>query len=176
MKKTLSLICVFILLFSALLPTASALDAQAEDVVIPSDVSTSATTYPYYTTAALNLRTGPGTSYNVIITIPSGTCVRLSTYRDGWAYVTYSSYSGYVSMSYLIGAASVRRVNNYAGTALRETASSTGDVIGTLNQYTVMQYLSTANTSWYKVKVLSGGYAGYNGYVASSDVTTVSTN
>lgn len=175
MKKALSLICILALLFSVLSPSAFALDAQTEDPVIPPDVVNSVT-YPYYTTTALNLRSGPGTSYSVITTIPSGTRVRLSTYRDGWGYITYSNYTGYVSMDYLIGAASVRSVNRYAGTALRSTASSVGSVIGTLNVGTVMQYLSSVNSSWYRVKVLSGSYAGSTGYVASSDVAAVSTS
>ena len=42
------------------------------------------------TTANLNLRTGPSTSYQVILVIPKGAQVEVTGYSGNWAKVTYN--------------------------------------------------------------------------------------
>lgn len=51
---------------------------------------------------SLNLRSGPGTGYYVITTIPNETKVTVTATGGGWAAVTYNSYEGYCSMDYLV--------------------------------------------------------------------------
>jgi predicted phage tail component-like protein len=63
------------------------------------------------TTANLNLRSGRGTGYKIILTIPNGTSINVSEISGGWGKTTYKGYTGYVSTQYL--------------TALTQTASAT---------------------------------------------------
>lgn len=53
------------------------------------------------TATGLNLRKGPDTSYEVCVTIPKGTKVNVTKVSGGWGQVTYNSYTGWVSMTYL---------------------------------------------------------------------------
>lgn len=59
------------------------------------------TTVVRYTTAALNLRTGPGTSYAIITTMPKGASVELLDNSTVWPKIKFGSYVGYASPSYL---------------------------------------------------------------------------
>ena len=49
----------------------------------------------------LNLRSGPGTSFGVILTIPQGTKLTIEKIEGSWAQVTYGGRTGYVSVDYL---------------------------------------------------------------------------
>lgn len=62
----------------------------------------SSVTYPsYYTTAALNLRSGPGLTYAILLTMPKGAGVTVYRIADHWASVSYQGTTGYASMTYL---------------------------------------------------------------------------
>ncbi len=52
-------------------------------------------------TAALNIRSGPGTSYGIIGSIPRYKEAEIISTENGWAKVKYSGVEGYSSMSYL---------------------------------------------------------------------------
>jgi cell wall-associated NlpC family hydrolase len=54
------------------------------------------------TTANLNMRTGPGTTFAIITTIPKDSSIKVESESEGWAKVSYSGKSGYVSTAYLI--------------------------------------------------------------------------
>lgn len=58
-----------------------------------------------YTTANLNMRTGPGTSYAVILVIPKGAEVTVTDTSSTWYKVSYGGKSGYASSSYLTATA-----------------------------------------------------------------------
>lgn len=58
-----------------------------------------------YTTANLNMRTGPGTSYAVILIIPKGAEVTVTDTSSTWFKVSYGGKSGYTSSSYLTATA-----------------------------------------------------------------------
>lgn len=51
--------------------------------------------------APLTIRSGHGTSYSAIGSIPSGATVYVSKANGTWAHVTYNGVSGYASMEYL---------------------------------------------------------------------------
>ncbi|MBW8384151.1 MAG: SH3 domain-containing protein [Youngiibacter sp.] len=52
-------------------------------------------------TANLNMRTGPGTGYQIIRVIPKGAQVSVSGSENGWYKVTYQGATGWASGSYL---------------------------------------------------------------------------
>lgn len=55
---------------------------------------------PGYTTGAVNLRTGPSTSYHRILTVPAG--ARINVHRcASWCSVTYRGTRGYMSANYV---------------------------------------------------------------------------
>ena len=65
----------------------------------------------------LNVRTGPGTSYSRITTIPNGTIVMLRSTENGWSRVLYNGTKlGYVSSQYLTGQSTGSNTGNTSGT------------------------------------------------------------
>jgi cell wall-associated NlpC family hydrolase len=54
------------------------------------------------TASSLNLRSGPGTSYAVIASMPKGTIVDVLSESSGFYRVTWGSYTGYCSGDYLV--------------------------------------------------------------------------
>lgn len=52
--------------------------------------------------SAVNVRTGPGVSFNKIDTLFSGESVDVTQCQDGWCYVEHSGPDGWVSGNYLI--------------------------------------------------------------------------
>lgn len=56
------------------------------------------------TTADLNLRDGPATTFAVIVTMPSGSLVKVKTTSgaDGWVNVDFQGTVGYASKTYLV--------------------------------------------------------------------------
>ena len=75
--------------------------APKPPVTTPVKPSTPVKTKPYQTTENLNMRTGASTKNPVILTIPKGETVALSTEANGWAKVTYKGKTGFVSKTYL---------------------------------------------------------------------------
>jgi uncharacterized protein YraI len=59
---------------------------------------------PGTATGSVNLRTGPGTSYAVITTIPAGARVNVQG-CPSWCQVTYNGQSGWASSNYISAAA-----------------------------------------------------------------------
>ncbi len=87
-----------------------------EETVLPEEVLENFTLYTTLTkgttSAALNLRTGPGTSYDILTTIPSGTTVTLlgkgyDSSKTLWYQISYDGYSGYASSTYIKNVTSI---------------------------------------------------------------------
>ena len=90
------------------------------------------------TTTAVNFRTGAGTNYGIISTLPAGTHVVVSTRSSGgWATVVYNGTVGYISSDYLKRAnemdasfgtgtidGSYVRMRSGAGQALRQSGDA----------------------------------------------------
>lgn len=51
--------------------------------------------------APLSMRSGHGTNYSIITTIPKGTEVEVTKANGSWAHVKWNGYSGYCAMEYL---------------------------------------------------------------------------
>lgn len=54
-----------------------------------------------YTTTALNVRSGPGTDYSILTTLPTGSAVNIIDKQDDWSKIEYNSESAYVFTKYL---------------------------------------------------------------------------
>ena len=61
--------------------------------------ATAATARDAVTSIDLALRAGPGTRYEVLLTMPAGAVVRVKGCNRGWCDIAWNSYSGYASQS-----------------------------------------------------------------------------
>ena len=61
--------------------------------------------YTSYTTGAVNLRSGPGVGYASYGALPAGTAVNVQYCQSGWCRTSSYRGTGWVSSSYLSGAA-----------------------------------------------------------------------
>lgn len=84
-------------------PAPSPADAGAPDATEPVPAGSFAAGTDLETTADLNLRDGPGTDFNVLLTIPQGTLVKVKTTSgaDGWVNIDHQGTVGYSSKTYL---------------------------------------------------------------------------
>ncbi len=80
--------------------------------------------------ATLNIRSGHGTSYSVIGSIPGGAIVTVTKANGEWAHITYGGVVGYASMSYLekIEPVLINVSTNTVNLKLGETESQVIDV------------------------------------------------
>ena len=85
---------------------------------------------PARTTAAVNLRSGAGTSYGVLRVVPSGASVTLTgSTSNGYSQVTYSGSTGWVASTYLATGST-----SGSGSGSTSSATGTGTVVdGALN-------------------------------------------
>ena len=109
------------------------------------------------TTASLNLRTGPGTSYSIITVIPKGAAVSVISVSGGWAKVTYSGKTGYASTAYLAQSSNVIMVTA-ANLNMRTGPSTSYSIIRVIPNGAEVTVSSTSN-GW--AKVTYGGSTGY---------------
>ena len=58
--------------------------------------------YIYYTTGGVNLRGGPGMSYDKITTVSLGTEVQAAAKQDGWTFVAVGGQFGWINSDYLV--------------------------------------------------------------------------
>ena len=70
-----------------------------ESIVKPANLLSGYETY--YTTAGVNLRSGPATSHNRITTIDFGEKVRVAARESGWSFVSVGNRFGWISSDYL---------------------------------------------------------------------------
>jgi len=133
-----------------------------------------ATTEMRYTTANLNMRTGPGTSYSVILVIPNGASVQMISSSNGWAKIIYNGKTGYASTAYLSTTGAVTPspspstssvYTTIANLNLRSGPSTNYPVLVVIPQETVLSPLGTSS-GWYKVT-----YGGKTGYVSGSYIS-----
>jgi uncharacterized protein YraI len=58
-------------------------------------LTTAAEAYPGWASGSVNMRSGPGTAYPRITTIPAGARVEVYSCGGGWCQVFYAGYNGY---------------------------------------------------------------------------------
>lgn len=120
------------------------------------------------TTAALNLRSGPGTGYSVIAVMPKGTRVTVLSVSGSWAKVIYGSKEGYAHTSYMTKVTTQTMVTT-ANLNMRTGPSTSYSVIRVIPNGAEVKVIST-NSGWAKVI-----YAGSEGYASLSYLKTPST-
>ena len=116
------------------------------------------------TTANLNLRTGPSTSYQVILVIPKGAQVEVTGYSGNWAKVTYNGKTGYASNAYLKPAA-VEMYYTTASLNLRSGPGTSYKVLLVMPKGAGVEVLQK-NGDWYQVR-----YKGTTGYASRKYLT-----
>lgn len=81
----------------------------------------------YVTTDVLNVRRGPGTSYEVLKTLPANTEVRVLEYKDGWWRIDLQGEEAYISADYVVpvNAASADKTSTTSATKKTTTTSTT---------------------------------------------------
>lgn len=90
-----------------------------------SNSETTQTTKYVNTTAGLNVRTGPSTSYAKIATLSYGQSVNVLSTSNGWSKINYSGSTGYVSSQYLQSTKpSSSSSSNSGSTSVSSSASS----------------------------------------------------
>ena len=137
------------------------------------------------TTANVNMRSGAGTGYGIILTIPKSAQVSVLSNAGGWSKVTYNGKTGYVSSVYLTAATVSTPVQPPAPIVTAPSAPSTTSVtkttanlnmrkgagtgygiILTIPKDKAVTVVSSAN-GWTKVT-----YNGSTGYVSSAYLVT----
>ena len=90
-----------------------------------SNSETTQTTKYVNTTAGLNVRTGPSTSYAKIATLSYGQSVNVLSTSNGWSKINYNGSTGYVSSQYLQSTKpSSSSSSNSGSTSVSSSASS----------------------------------------------------
>lgn len=109
---------------------------------------------------ALNVRSGPGTSYARIGSLANGAEVRVTGFRGGWGQITYDGKTGYVSMDYLDFRSLLP-----GGTLYTVTASSLNIRAGAGTSYASVGYLLSGE----RVTVTATSADGSWGLIASAN-------
>ncbi|MBN9648319.1 C40 family peptidase [Terrisporobacter sp.] len=134
------------------------------------------------TSAGLNVRKGPSTSYAKIATLTNGTKVKVITTSGEWSKISSGSITGYVSNQYLSSKAPssdndsnetsiTKYVDASVGLNVRKGAGTSYSVITTLSHGTKVTVKSTSN-GW--SKITSGSVTGYvsSAYLSSNKPST----
>ena len=152
--------------------------------------SGSKTTYYKVTASAgLNMRSGAGTSYAKICTIPQNTKLYPTITKNGWAQVSYNGKTGWCDMSYLKKVTSDNTTTStqanfvtIKATAIRNTPYKTAKNNKTIPAGTPIRVITSAkypethtNNDLKKIFYkLAQPYSGANGYVLIEDLVTAS--
>lgn len=124
----------------------------------------------------LNMRSGPGTSYGILVSIPFGASVTVLDSSSSWYKVTYSGKTGYVLGQYVqitsttptpkptaaptvIGTG---KITASAGLNMRSGPGTSYGILISIPFGATVPVLDISNSSWYKVT-----YSGKTGYVSS---------
>ena len=75
------------------------LTGHSEVTVLPEKVFNEYASY--YTTAGVNLRSGPGTSYDKVTTVSLGSEVQAAAKQDGWTFVSVDGKFGWINSDFL---------------------------------------------------------------------------
>ncbi len=130
------------------------------------------------TTAYVNLRTGPGTDYAILETVPLGARISiLDTGNPGWYRVTApSGNSGYMCSDYILASGGDAGASTVLFTArttafvnLRAGPGTGYGIYLTVPLGDTVSVLDTANAGWYRVQ-----YGSYTGYMSADYLQTQS--
>ena len=131
--------------------------------------ATSGDTNKYRTTANLNIRTGRGTNYKILTTMPKGTEVAVTEISGGWGKVSYKGHTGYSSMNYLSLVQSTTPSGSQTNYQV-DTGSGKGLILRSSRSTSSKVLLSIPNGTSLMISDISNGwgktsYKGKTGYV-----------
>ncbi|MCR8746311.1 SH3 domain-containing protein [Romboutsia lituseburensis] len=131
----------------------------------------------------LNLRTGPSTSYSILLTLKKGTIVEVLETSNHWTLVKYNNSTGYVASNYLKNAS----INNNSSPSedlsndslklmectignlnIRKGPSTSDSIIGKLDKTDRVYVSYHTYNGWTRIK-----YANGYGYVSSKFLTNI---
>ncbi len=130
-------------------------------------------------TAEVNLRKGPGTNYDSIGTVPTGTQLTRTGYTDSWTRVQYNGQEVFVYSTYVTdGSTSSNNSGTTSSSSTGTVRTSSGGPVnvrsGAGTGYSVIGSVSSGSTvtitaeytGWYQIS-----YNGQTGYISSQYVT-----
>ncbi len=141
--------------------------------------------------ASLNLRSGPGTSYSKVVSIPADAALTITGEENGWYKTSYNGQAGYVSADYItITTAAASGAADSAANASDSAAANSTDRLGVLNtEGSSLNLRSGPGTGYDKVVSIPAGailtitsqesgwykttYNGSTGYVCADYITLV---
>jgi mannosyl-glycoprotein endo-beta-N-acetylglucosaminidase len=149
---------------------------KAEDVAQITDSITSVkfSTIKYTTSSNLNLRSGAGTDYSIVTTLPQGTIVTSSERIDNWYKVQTANASGWVLGSYLSHYHEYIDIESSPYVTIRDSylyptpdtgAAASFTVGSNYKFYTTQQVLNSRGETLYRLT-----YSGKTVYIKSTDV------
>lgn len=105
----------------------------------------------YKTTDNLRIRSGRGTTYTTLTTIPKGTTVIVSDIQNNWGKVTYGGKTGYSSMAYMTPVTTKTRADEVTDTESSEDRMGKIEVYGFDDNGNKLFKMSMKDTSeWYE--------------------------
>ena len=113
--------------------------------------------------SSLNIRSGQGTDYSIVGSIPDGAItVILDKTSDDWYHINYKGTEGYVASRYLVNVLTAENFDatgkvNGTDVLCRERPSTSNAILGTLQDYGTYTVVGI-NNGWYKI-VYGSGYA-----------------
>ena len=127
------------------------------------------------TASALNVRSGPSTSYGITTKLYKGSKVTIIETSNGWHKIKTSNGTiGWVSGSYISVSSGSTSQTSYKATGnatslnMRKGAGTSYSIITKLSRGTVVEVLESASNGWKKVKTSNGTI----GWVSGSYLTT----
>lgn len=125
--------------------------------------------------ASLNLRSGPGTGYSQLVSIPADAVLTITGIENGWYKTSYNGSSGYVSSDFITlacaKAVSTTRtgIPNTGGASLnlRSGPGTSYSKVASIPASAVLT-VTGEESGWYKVS-----YSGKDGYVSADYITIV---
>ncbi|TCN24135.1 SH3 domain-containing protein [Mesobacillus foraminis] len=121
----------------------------------------------------LNVRSGAGTNYSKIGSLPNGSKIQvIQKLNNGWYKISYKGRTGYVSGTYVkTSGSSSASASIYTVTAdilnVRSGAGTNYARIGQLKQGTILKGIQKAGNGWYRIS-----FQGKTGYVSGDYVRT----
>ena len=136
------------------------------------------------TASALNVRSGPSTSYSITTKLYKGNKVEILETSNGWHKIKTSNGTiGWVSGSYITVSSGSTSQTSYKATVtasalnVRSGASTSYSVITKLSKGTVVEVIESASNGWKKIKTSSGTTGWVSGdYLTTGVVEDSSTN
>ncbi len=145
--------------------TTSDVPTSTEDVVSASGT--------IYTTDGVNLRTGPGTNYDIVTSVPAGTALTRTGTTGEWTEVSYSGQTAYVYNVYISTDSTDAELSSQSGTLtivseanVRSGPGTSYEVLGVAAVGDTLTITGYTSTNWYQVE-----YDGGIGYIAGNLVS-----